>query len=599
MPMTAEQFIDFVKNEFGGALNVPSNPFKSTWIKISNDIRPHYYGEIPPALLEAFPNEDSQILEYRIRNYNPVTEACIVDAVDDLHRLLATSKFSIRFDRDDMADFVTDYKINNKQVITNFFDTVVPQMILDPNGVMLVKPFGPGTEDNATPVEITTKIISSGQIVFQDPELPLLIYEEPTQSKYKTFKSRENVRYKVVTDIFFGSIIYGEKKKVKDGKREVEKVPVWLKVDYVHGLGRVPWFVLGGRPVRYYDPYGNSYRIYKSFFSSAVPYLNKAAIGDSQDVSVTLTTCFPMRFAKGIKCTTCVKGRIQGVTSDPEDYEICGDCNGTGKVVFLSPLANYYLNPNGEGEKGFRDENKPVDNTPPITFAAPPIDTIKHISEWNVKNLEKAEEVLDIRSRINAAQSGVAKDIDREDKGIKLAKISDNVFDNLQVYLEVIQGLRFMDTRSRIVINRPISFKVKDELALMNEFVKTLEGMPDSFRYAAYLDFLKKRFSTDKQMLDLSKLAARYTIHYLYTPTERDQLLLNDSITKIDAVKASRVFPTLLDMFDDDFDFENASVQQVKDELNKRLEPEFNKVMIERPNGFNNSVDDEDEDETL
>ena len=134
--MTIEEYYAFINSLGTTLLNPPVHPFKSEWAKIYNDIKPHFFGDVPPALERAFPNEDNEILNYRKNTYQPKTESPLVKAITELGRLLSNAKHSVKFDNKEMQDYVENNKFGDQTIIRYFFNMFVPNRILDPNAVM-------------------------------------------------------------------------------------------------------------------------------------------------------------------------------------------------------------------------------------------------------------------------------------------------------------------------------------------------------------------------------------------------------------------------------------------------------------------------------
>jgi hypothetical protein len=255
-----------------------ANEQRQEWERITNEIRPHYLAEVPFALAAAFPNEDTKVYEYRRETYQAKTEAPLVDAIGELTRLLSESKHSISFENDAMRELIAKKRIEDRGVVPTFFEYFISERVIDPNGVFIVEPVGPGLLDSSTRVDFRFKAICSGQIRLFDPRAGVLVYCESEQGGIKNLLPIGN--YKVVTDTFFGEIVSGEAEK--------------LKITYRHNLGRMPFVVFGGRAVNKKDYRGNIFKVFRSDFSPAVPYLNAAAISDNQANSVMLACCFPV-----------------------------------------------------------------------------------------------------------------------------------------------------------------------------------------------------------------------------------------------------------------------------------------------------------------
>ena len=94
--MNKQEFLDFLKQAGSTIQSLPIYPFKREWAKITDEISPHFYGDIPDALEKTFPNEDDEVFQYRKDTYQAKTKACITDAINKLSRLLQDSKFSVK-----------------------------------------------------------------------------------------------------------------------------------------------------------------------------------------------------------------------------------------------------------------------------------------------------------------------------------------------------------------------------------------------------------------------------------------------------------------------------------------------------------------------
>ncbi len=549
--MNAEQFVQFISE--AATLNTPpSNPFREDWEEIRKAIEPHFYGEVPNVLEESFPNEDPKILEYRKQTYQPKTESPVVKAITDLSRLLSTSKHSVLFDNDQMQDWYKTYKIGDDDLFHHFFKVVTPNRISDPNALFVIDVTGPGLTSARERVQPMFKIIQSNRVIFNDPDFNLIIYSGVSKPKYsRNTIASINGLYHVVTDEFYGIIENGN-----------------FSVIYEHNTGLNPWFTLGGRAIQKYDNYGNTYTIYKSDFSAAVPYLNDAAIFDNQHKSVMLSTCFPIKFVDGIDCNTC---------------------SGTGRVY----EAGYNLSPEPM-VIGTADDKKQRDS---IRFYAPETSTIQMTSDEAKSALENAKMVLNIDRSLKSAQSGVAKEMDREPEYLEISKISDDMYMKLQHTLEVVQALVFMDTDSEISVNPPVSFDIKTEVELMAEFAESQKGMDASIRYGAYLSYIDQRYSQNETMKRIAYLSSAYTTLILFTIGERNKLLAAGQITQDDAIKATYVFDTILELhYTGQIDIFEDDMSTITNAIDTAIQPKIDGLeMVEPEPAFGD--DDEIEDE--
>lgn len=581
--MNVEQFLKFMDEIAVGILSPPVHPFKNEWKKIYESIKPHFYGQVPLALDTAFPNEDDQILQYRKRTYQPKTESPLVKAITELNRLLSSAKHSIRFDNLEMQQYIEEKTFGDVDLTKYFFNLFVPYRVLDPNAVLLVSPVGDGIIDETQRVDIELKPIQSDRIVFNDPDYKLLIYKGINKKKYSSFALEQPLWYHIVTDEFYAEV------KSIDGQSE-------FTVLYNHNMGIVPWITMGGRAVPMYDNYGNAFVIYKSDFSPAIPYLNDAAIYDNQHKSVMLSTCFPIKFVEGVDCNTC---HGTGRLIDPVNHDnsiTCNSCHGHGKTLSISPLAAYNINPT---TNKFGNDKEQVD---PIRYFSPDVSTIQETRTVASDALMKAEQVLNINRSLNAAQSGVAKEMDREPEYIEVGKISDDVYGKLHDILYIIQGLVFLDLESNIIVNPPISFDLKTETDLMQEFAESQKGQPAAIRYEAYRSYMDRRFASDPIARRIADICAMYTSIYLYTVEERNIMIASNQITQEDAIKATFVFDATTTLYyENNFDIMTNDFTAINNEIDKILQPRFEAVkitMVPEQIDFNQqfNVDDMDDD---
>ena len=586
--MNIEQYLAFMEEIAVGLLSPPVHPFKEQWKKIYEEMKPHFYGQVPPVLEVAFPNEEPNILNYRKATYQAKTESPLVKAITELNRLLSSAKHSIQFENMEMQTYLNEKMFGDHDLVRYFFNIFIPNRILDPNAVLLVNPVN--IVDETQKIDVELAIIPSDRIVFNDPDYKLLIYKGINKKKYSTFALQQPLWYHVVTDEFYAEI------KSIDGKSE-------LTVLYQHDSGMMPWITLGGRAVPMYDIYGNSFTIYKSDFSPAIPYLNDAAIFDNQHKSVMLSTCFPIKFVEGVDCHSC---HGVGYVMDKNDHDhtiSCNTCHGHGKILSISPLAAYNINPT---TNRFPDANA---NTPvdPIRFYSPDTSTIELTKTVANESLMKAENVLNLNRTINSVQSGVAKELDRESEYIEIGKISDDVYAKLEDLLYIIQGLDFMDTESLITVNKPISFDLKSETELLAEFTASQKGQPAAIRYEAYRNYMDRRFSSDAVARQIADICAMYTSIYLYTPEEIQVMIGTGSITQEDAVKATFVFDAVTTLYYvENYDIMTNDFNAINQQLDRILAPklesaqsvvipeqiDFNDTLIVNNDSNNDSNDD-------
>ena len=549
--MNFDEFVSYL-TMIGGVKNVAADPVKPYKIEVSRNMAPHYYGDIPKALTRAFPNESDEILGYRVANYRAKTKTLVTTAIGEVFRLFSSSRYSIEINQD-LAQYIAAPLYGGAAFVPYFFSAVYPMRVIDPNGLLLFNVAGEGVTNEAAPIEIDPVFITSDRIYNDYKRDGFLMYSPPPSEAAKVLAY-------IVTSEFYGKIL-----KTSNGGTEVVEV-------YTHNLGFYPFVQLGGRAVvRFVD--GRAYVVNDSDFGHALPYLDDLAVVSNQALSVLLSSCFPIKLVTGVTCEPC-HGRGYRHSDDGLDVVACAKCKGTGRTFFSSPLAGYYLTPPPDGATD--EERKLAASMSPIRYEGPPIDSVVVLNNERDKTERAAENALNIQKAVELAQSGRAKEIDRERDYVAIGRVAEDFFNKLSQSLKIIQGLRFLDVDSPIVVNAPRSFDIKNESGLLAEFLEAMKDTPPNFRFSAYMDFIKRRLSSDKKAQRIAALAASYSPLYLYSTDEREALLLARTISREDAIKAVFVFSALQNLLNKGFDIyqdEAAIFAAIDEELSERLTP--------------------------
>jgi len=555
--MTPEQFLLFLQSFGNDVISLPKHPFLKEWAKVVNDIHPHYFGTIPKALELTFPNENEEVWTYRKNTYQAKTKSLVVDAVDKLSRMLSTSKYSINYESERMKNYVQKIKEIDSELIPQFFlKKFISKRVLDPNAVLLVSVKGQGLNDATTEVDFDFNFIASKEIEFYDNELNIIIYKEPSENKYIP---QSNERFLVVTDNFYGRIYVENQKRI-------------FEVIYAHNLGFMPLVVLGGRPITK-GINGHEFNYFESDISDAVAFMNDAATSDNQHKTVVNSVCFPITvYNEGIECTSCFgAGHVQSPTPhEPDRLVSCGTCNGGGRQ-YTSPLQGIYISKPAGGISDQTISNKPV-----IEFISPSTDTIKVVGEYAAEKMQQAKEALDINKAVKHAQSGIAKEIDKEGVNIDIAKISDEVYAKMNHILYVIQGLVFLDIDSGINVIQPTSFDVKNQYELFEEYKASVSGgTADFVREATFSAWVNSRFSTDYVTRRIGEICILYAPAYLYTVIERKEMFLMGTLKQDDLIRATYGFNAVQLMYNQDSNSINNSIGEIITKLDGMLLDRF------------------------
>lgn len=516
--------INYLNSNLG---SLRPNKHYEDWVEVRDTMFVHTRGKNPGDILtKRRPNEDPELMEYRLSIYEPITKGSINRAIDKLYRIFGAANFSIQVS-EELSSYLNAKKFDSQYFYAFIQKYVVRRMIEDPNGYLAWIPYGAGLTDPTQKVDVYPLIIGSDQIRYLDEyTISWVDYDEKSKvSEGGKIVEKGEVIYTLDGEGFYKHEQYGIN---RDKKYD-------LSVIYIHNLGFRPAIVLGG------DLTDEGY--YESYFSAFVPFANEAIRQYSDWQGIMTTSGFPYREEVAETCSA--PGCRDGVcynTEEDEHYP-CKVCKGTGRIISRSPYGVFLK------EKGGNVLDSNFGNDAMIRFVAPPVDIIKYSGEaWQVL-LKKAEEALHL-DKIDEAQSGTAKQIDREDSFMVLTKISNNIFDEI-IYrsLLIIEKLRNVSNPMDPIIIKPISFSMKTEYDLINEINMLHDrNAPVAFLVEATKDLAKKRFSGNQSIARMVEVLVAYDPIYHLDTKDKHMLMLSGTIKKDDVIKSLFAYKMLVSL---------------------------------------------------
>ncbi len=566
--MNIQEFLDWLKvrteqeNGTMGAnvLLLPKPVQAPYWAKVIADMRPHYYGEMPPAIFDAFPNETPQQHIYRLKIHESTTKELLWQAMSDVKRLVMSDKFAIESGAGlkpliDSAIFGQSQKMSFEAFI---FNTVYPRRVLDPNAILATIPIT-DPNDQSKPVGIDLRMFASGDILHFSKQVVIVF------DRHKTSEAPKGVEvFRVFTLSHQIEVISTE----TDGKIVFSIDPT---ATYPHLSNDLGVTVLGGREITIFDiDLKIDITYYTSDFGCAVSQMNILERTDNQLHAITLRVIYPHMVTQGIKCEAdgCSSGFVQVRNKDgelkfkyadspnPEPLEeACGRCGGKG-TISLSVLDNITITPPNNDIYNTDGTLKDVSGNIAdkiIGFASPDVSSVKILMEQKEASKIGVTEALNLVKPSKFAESGVAKEKDREGKSTALQDISDSMAILALNTLTSIASLRFLNTTERkeeieaIRIIQPEDFEIKPVEELASEFFDNLLNKPLALRWMQYNQLLLKRFKNNPEMIVLNNIAFAYTngLH-LETQTELANKVSAGFITRDEAIKALKITPVTM-----------------------------------------------------
>lgn len=505
---------------------------KGAWEKIFKEMAVHTRKATPEQLLKARrPNEEQEVFEYRVANYEPITYGSMNKAFDSLFRLMNGINYNLQIS-DDLRKYINDRNFCGHTLEAFLSNVVLKRDIEDPNGFLLWYPSGEGVTDNTKKIAAKPMLIYSGDLYYADENVFAFLSCEKSKIKNADNKwAMEGDVYWIFTNNHFYKLsqVGKQKNKIKDFE---------LKLIYEHNIGDIPVICLGGDM--------NADGFYESFFAPYCAFGNEA-IRQFSDWQAALTRSVHPHVE--VFATQC-ELRLIEKNANRKDPDNDGKEEKYKHKIELRPLEN---SPHGYTIRGIPDSNgmgNVLDvNIPSKRFNAPPIENAKYSGEsWQLL-LSKAEDALHLNLG-QTNQSGVAKELDKEAHYSMITKIGNNYFDNI-----MLNSLKYVDKivfpvlggSKEIVINKPSTFKVKTEGDLIDEIgTLTEKKVPAIFMSSATMDLSKKYFSGDLLKQKIFEIISQEDPLYIYSREQMDSMLASSVITKEAAIRSVYMYGLLL-----------------------------------------------------
>lgn len=494
---------------------------KEDWERVYKSMIVHTRGVKPTSLLEIKrPNEPDDVKAYRLANYRAITKHGINQAIDGVYRVLSSSNYSIVYSKT-LEDYLTTTKFKfleqREDFHTLFFKTILRLIFDDPNGLLVWMPENPNPDlkpienEPTTPINVTPFYVNSCDIRHLTDEVCAfvggkMIVKIPYGNN--KFKEEPHDYFFICTHEFIYRYVPYWDTADKKVKWQIED---WYNLSLTEGLPdekkafpSAVWHHLGGnvsmneKQLRYYD----------SFYGCYVPFGDDCICAYSDNQAVRVRYNFPFTSVKGQICSSC-KG-AKKVQTDAGGKIECSSCKGSGMTVPFTPYGHYMKEPPST------TENEQFAASPAIEFYSPDVAILQHSYETWEDLLEKAKNTVNLVF-IDEAQSGVAKEIDREQKYETLIKITQNFFGLIDWSLQIIEAYKvpFADSRKESTVTEPESFSIKTEgqlLAELNDM--TAKETPQAFIATTSSQIANKLYSNDQEAKIIVNILSKWDVLY-------------------------------------------------------------------------------------
>lgn len=434
---------------------------------IASEMAVHIYGDIPTKLIGTRrPTESKEAYDYRLANYQPITKPLTGQALDNIYRIFSASGGNYKIDGI-LKEYMESIDFYGQPFDVWVSTNLLKINIADPNAWVVWFPYGEGVVNPSVRVEPYPVLVNSEyQIAIEDDYILWLSGE----------KSEVVVGGKSVID---GEIYYAADKDFiykiyqignKSDKKYIEEIY------YKHSIGYIPFIELGGirstNVIRSESgPKAVSY--YESFFNSFVPFGNDLINAYDDWKAIMVSSCFPIKVLESIECKKC-NGR-GSLINDKGDSFTCSTCGGTGEVGMLSPFGTMLK------KRVTALDGDVASSGSVLDYVSPDAAIIQQsMNAWK-ELYSSARQALHLEY-VDEAQSGKAKEIDREGKYSLLSLIADNMYNNI-----IANSLYFVDKylnitgESTIVIEKPVSFVIETESDILAKIKAVKESEVNPF----------------------------------------------------------------------------------------------------------------------
>jgi hypothetical protein len=204
----------------------------------------------------------------------------------------------------------------------------------------------------------------------------------------------------------------------------------------------------------------------------------------------------------------------------------CPTCKGEGRLVPTGPYGILYRSEATMMSDGAARE------IPVMRFLSPDVAIVKYSGDYWMQLLDKVNKALNLLF-VEQAQSGVAKEKDREDEVAMLDRMGEHyyghLFRNSMMTIADIRGIAYRP--EEVYITLPPTFVVKTEADLMEELKSINEvGVNPLFRIEASREHIRKRFPGNMRMQKMYDVLSWYDPLFGYTTNERMSMQAKGSV---------------------------------------------------------------------
>lgn len=539
--MTVEEFVRLYR-EKGGKLRPPM------YADISKSYRraiAHTRGCNMVELIKGYRRtEDAEQLRRRKELLEPITKDMFDRTTDKLINVLSPSLVEVNASENALQ------AMQKAMFWSSLQKNVIPCMIDDPNGFMVMLP-KPNSVNQTQRPDLVIWVINYEQVISYGKD-HISFDKKISGADYVFFVSNQMaIRFIRQDD---GELVLDEDYQVS------------------YAIEYPPAIQLGGRMARAED---NSV-YYASFFSSAFAHATKA-VQIFSDREAMRMTANPLVIMQKQPCDNegCMGGSIYGLHDIP-DGEKCGTCHGTG---FIKQRWN--INDVIYADKEDLDETVNIENL--IKFAVPPTENMEMQNTLYKEHMTKAEQALNLLF-VSQAQSGTAKEIDREMQDAMLNAIAKNIYDRLVKFAFQIAEYFAGEPSNKVEVVIPSDFRGSSVEAILVKITELKQkGAPTGVIYPIYAQLYNTMYANNP----LARKKALFQLDYDHLHIYADIASKRLASSSEREFEYSKQLPSALNRMANELGdvFLEMSQKQIADSIESYMSLPKEQVIIRNNNG--------------
>ena len=492
-----------------------SNPLaKDEWVELYNNAIVHTRGAYPKRIMEEKRTLPKEILEYRELMYEPLTTDIVHRAIDSISRAVYQSDYKLSIE-----DFNNHFYYENEETnIEKFhFETILQADLEDANAVLYWMPSKNKDE------QLINEKVQVQPVIVQCTDIKYIDYQ--TMVHYNGSVKLTSNKGEIKADVFrlvTSGFIYDLTPYLTSEDEIKYNYVLYYRTDI-----ETAFKVLGGRK-SFEKEHGVKINFNVSYFNNIFSWGNEfiSIYSDFKPIFDRMSS--PIIQLKAGQCPEphCRSGII---VKENCENTTCTTCKGKGVITDFSPYSTLLMPEQRIGDT--------PDTSDALRYIIPPVDAVESAKKTAFEYYQLLQNSANI-TRTDIAQSGVAKDIDRQQKYDQLSVIINNIFDLVRFSCDSIVTLLNPSAKNRenkYKLGNPQKINIQSESELQE--IANNKTLPIPIQKQNIIEYIDKKYATDVRAKELQRYIVLKDAYYTYTSAELQQLksaqLTDDELLKI------------------------------------------------------------------